>query len=259
MRNFINKNNPLYHREKQRGSMVIVHTIHTRSITSTCILLVFFMLLLLPASFASTARDPTLRSRLYEQFRCGNGICEVVETALVCPEDCPGEPEPVNETPSASAAAAIVEEKKSGGFERISTIVSDKDLFDEPAEPAPVFSSSASSVSSSAASSTSLIILILLILALVGIVLYTLRNTVPFQHLFGRLQKEQQPIPTSYQPPSADPRPQTTDSQPSTILAGLISKFTKKGLTPGEIYQRVTRMGLWDDDTIRRQLKIKIV
>lgn len=259
MRNFINKNNQLYHREKQRGSMVIVHTTHMRSITSTCILLVFFMLLLLPASFASTARDPTLRSRLYEQFRCGNGICEVVETALICPEDCPGEPELVNETPS-TPAAAIVEEKKSGGFERISTIVSDEDLFDEPAEPAPVFSSSASSFSSSAASSTSLIILILLILALVGIVVYALRNTTPFQHLFGRTPAtDDDQLPSTPYPSPTTHNPPPTTNQPSTILAGLISKFTKKGLTPGEMYPRIARMGLWDDDTIRRQLKIKIV
>ncbi len=251
MRNFINKNNPLYHREKQRGSMVIVHTIHTRNITSTCILLVFLLLLLLPVSFASTARDPTLRSRLYEQFRCGNGICDVVETALICPEDCPSEPEPVNETPSAPAAV-IVKEKKSGGFERISTIVSDEDLFDESAEPAPVFSSSASA-SSSAASATPLIILILLILALVGIVVYALRNTVPFQHLFGRTKTtDDVQLPTTNYPSPTVHNPSPTTQ--TTILAGLISKFTKKGLTPGEMYPRITRMGLWDDETVRRQL-----
>lgn len=242
--------------------MVIVHTIHTRSITSTCILLVFFMLLLLPASFASTARDPTLRSRLYEQFRCGNGICDVVETALICPEDCPGEPEPVNET-FPQPTTDYQPPPTSGGFERISTIVSDKDLFDEPAEPTPVFSSS-TSASSSAASSTPLIILILLILALVGIVVYALRNTVPFQHLFGRLQQQHsatndQLLTTRNPPPTPPYSPSTTYRHSSTILAGLISKFTKKGLTPGEMYPRIARMGLWDDDTIRRQLKLKIV
>lgn len=254
MRNFINKNNPLYHREKQRGSMVIVNNIFMRRISSTLILLLFLTLLLLPVSFASTARDPTLRSRLYEQFRCGNGICEVVETALICPEDCPGEPEPANET-SPQPTNDYPPPTTSGGFERISTIVSDEYLFDEPAEPAPVFSSS----SSSAASSTPLIILILLILALVGIVVYALRNTTPFQHLFGRIPTtDDDQLPLTHYPQPATHNPLPTP-QPSTILAGLISKFTNKGLTPGEMYTRITRMGLWDDDTIRRQLKIKIV
>ena len=265
MTNFINKNCQPCRREKQRGNMVIVRNIFTRRISSTFILLVFLifvMLLLLPVSFASTARDPTLRSRLYEQFRCGNGICEAVETALICPEDCPGEPDAPNKTLSVRASTA--EEKTFGGFERISTIVPDEELFDGLAPSTPVSSTFTTSSVPSSASSSTLFILVLLFLALIGVVVYALRHTITFQRLFGWLHTVHDDRPpttnsklpnpnyllptTNYLPPAA--------SSPSTILSSLITKFTKKGLTPGEIYQRITRMGLWDDETVRQQLKL---
>lgn len=230
--------------------MVIVRNIFAHRIASTFILLVF-LILLLPVSFASTARDPTLRSRLYEQFRCGNGICDVVETALVCPEDCPGEPD-LNETPQPSVPVA--EKKTSGGFERISTIVPDEELF-EGSAPSPSVFSTAHPPSSTP--SPTLLLLVMLVLALIGIVVYALRNTLPFQHLFGssHTRLDDHPPVTNYALPTVNYPPPATSS-PSTILAGLIAKFTKKGLAPGEIYQRVTRMGLWDEETIRRQLKL---
>ncbi|MDO8643053.1 MAG: hypothetical protein Q7R76_05760 [Candidatus Woesearchaeota archaeon] len=199
------------------------------------------VLLLVPCASANTARDPTLRSQLYEQFRCGNGICDLVESALTCPEDCPGEPEPTNVTIVAPPQKPVDEQlshSSSAGFESISTLVPADDMFEEP--------SSTQTAQSTSSSSTSVILIVLLVILIVGVILYALRNTSLLQPLFHPLEKNQrvQTGSSSYQ----------SSTHASTILAGLIDRFKKRGLTPGEMYQRITRMGLWDDETIRRQL-----
>ncbi len=145
------------------------------------------------ASFveASRARDPTLRSRLYDQLRCGNGICDIVENAKTCPQDCPGEPavEAKNETPTAPPVVEETEPSRPRGFEHISSVIPSEELFDQtkPKQPEPQQQASTTtplaqptpfppqSSSTSATSEFTGPLVILLLILLAGIILYEAR------------------------------------------------------------------------------------
>lgn len=256
MKNFINKLR-VNSSWENRGDMVNTNRLARVSIGTifSCFLLFLILCTLISTPVAAARGRETLRSQLYEQFRCGNGLCEVVETRTTCPEDCLPEPEETNTTLPSSPVP--FPEQKRGGFESISGVIPSDDLFEKPlSSPHAVqVVSSSSSPTPPPQSTIGFILVVLLIIALIAVVAYTLRKVF---HSPPPIDDTSLP-PLSFSPDSSSSRVSPslvspTSSVTASILARLIEKFKKKGLSATEIYQRVKRMDLWDEQTIRHHL-----